>query len=642
MSFHIIHIIDSMGIGGAQSMMFELYHAINKYYPKYKQRVIYTDDRRKDPLFVSSSGVPCEKVKDNKMLIQKIGKGKNTVIIYHKLASSNFNILEKIKHKTHAPVIAINHTLFNTVAWRNFKKLDRMIAVSEHMNRKMDGWYPKLKHSCIHNGVCGYRYDKIRSRDRGKDDIFLTGRINRICGWKHSNEWLKWCQKVKLPKMMVHEYIGAGVGSRRQHNRVIVKKGRNKVKMMGGVNDFATKVSIIKSWDIFLYETNKDEGVSMAILEAMACGVPVICSNHYGNKEIIKEGINGYIFKNKNKAKDILTELINNPKKLKKLKATTKEYFDENLDAKYMAKKYIEVVCKIRGKSAPQKIEKIKEKPKEIKVKEKVKAGLKKKIISASKKNDKFTILTSSYNKAKYLQEWADSILKQKYRPLEVVLANDQSTDNTSEVIKVIKEKFEKNNIELKIINNPKRLYCGGSYYNLVEYISGSYIGVLDADDALEDGAIEYIVDLYKKNPNIYWIYTQFLWCDENMKNGRKGLNSSPAKGSSLLSLGDRGIHGIGSGWRTFSSRIARPDKLFGRHLTCAVDKNMGYRMEEAGPGLFVKKMCYKHRGHPIGSKDSVSSTKHAMNMWKQVIKEAHTRRKKYNKKIHSIIEYKK
>ena len=116
------------------------------------------------------------------------------------------------------------------------------------------------------------------------------------------------------------------------------------------------------------------------------------------------------------------------------------------------------------------------------------------------------------------------------------------------------------------------------------------------------------------------------------MNHGRKGLNSVPPKGQSLLDLGDRGVHGIGSGWRTFSNKIERPDKLFGRHLTCAVDKNMGYRLEEAGPGLYTDKMCYKHRGHPIGSTDSVSSTKDAMKMWKQVIKEAHSRRKKYNR----------
>ena len=67
----------------------------------------------------------------------------------------------------------------------------------------------------------------------------------------------------------------------------------------------------------------------------------------------------------------------------------------------------------------------------------------------------------------------------------------------------------------------------------------------------------------------------------------------------------------------------------------------MAYKLEESGPGLFTNKICYKHRGHPIGSKDSVSSTKGAMDMWKIVVRKAQNRRKKYNKKIYSIKNHK-
>jgi len=32
----IVHAIDSMGMGGAQTLLYELYYAINKYHPNYK------------------------------------------------------------------------------------------------------------------------------------------------------------------------------------------------------------------------------------------------------------------------------------------------------------------------------------------------------------------------------------------------------------------------------------------------------------------------------------------------------------------------------------------------------------------------------------------------------------------------------
>ncbi len=220
-----------------------------------------------------------------------------------------------------------------------------------------------------------------------------------------------------------------------------------------------------------------------------------------------------------------------------------------------------------------------------------------------------------------------------------MIFADDCSTDNSIEIMKDIEKKFKNNNIEFKLINNSKRLHCGSSYRNLVEYATGRFFGVLDADDMIEGDAIKSIMKLYIKNPDIAWIYTQFLWCDENMKERRTGFNKAPSKGESLLSMGKRGIHGIGTGFRTFNHKIERKDKLFGKNLTCAVDKYMGYRLEESGKGLFIDKIYYRHRGHPIGSKNSVSSTKYAMEMWKKVIKKAHNRRTFYNKIIYSIIE---
>jgi glycosyltransferase involved in cell wall biosynthesis len=624
--FSAYHFIENLGIGGAQSMMFELYHAISTYFPECSQTVFYHKDRMYDSKFVSSYGIDCKKIKNSQDIVKRIKKEKRTVIIFHKLASSNYSLLSDIKKQTKAKIVVINHTLFHTSSWKNFKKLDVMIAVSKHMDRKIGKWYPQINHTYIHNGVCGYRYKDIEAQKVDKKNIFLTGRINRICGWKHSNEWLTWCSSVKLPIPMIHEYIGSGVGGRK-FNKPVIKKGRNKVKMLGGISNFKQKVSIIKNWDVFLYETNRDEGISVSVLEALACGVPVICSNHYGNKEIIKEGINGYVFKSKEQARQIMTDLINNPKKLKKLKETTQEHFLEKLDAKHMASKYIKVINDLWGEKNI------------IEPKERIEPEKEIKEIKVPVDNFKFTILTASYNKAKNLGDWASSILKQDYRPLEVILVDDKSTDNTNEVLKGIEKDFLNNNIEFKRFYNEKQLYCGSSYKKALENATGSYLGVLDADDMLTDGAVEYIMNLYKEHSDIAWIYTQFLWCNEQMNKKRNGFNRAPEKGKSLLDLADRGIHGVGCGWRTFSYKIKKPEKLFKDGLTCSVDKYMCYRLEEAGNGIFVDKICYQHRGHPKGSTDSVSSTKDAMTMWKTVIQKTHNRRKKYDKKTYPIIK---
>ena len=347
--YTIVHIIDNLGLGGAQAMLFEIYYAIQKYYPQYKQVILSNENRPIDRTFVSSSNISYNTARDIKVLRKKALSCKSPIIFYHKLASSRINIIREIRRKnSKVPIIVINHTLYCSRDWNRKGICDIMIAVSDHMKNKLLTWYPLLKHKTIHNAVNYFRYKDIKPAAVNKKQILRTGRINRLVGWKYSDNWIKWCSRVDLPIRMIHEYIGSGPAEQKARLVTrIVKNSKNKVKIFGSIPNFKQKISILKSWDLFLYETNRNEGISVAILEALACGVPVICSNHYGNKELIKKGINGYIFKNKEKAQEILRKLCLDSDRLSRLKKTTKEYFINNLDGKFMAKKYMEVVEKI-------------------------------------------------------------------------------------------------------------------------------------------------------------------------------------------------------------------------------------------------------------------------------------------------------
>jgi glycosyltransferase involved in cell wall biosynthesis len=646
--FHIVHLVDNLGIGGAQSMMFELYQALANYYPQYPQSIFYTQNNRTDDKFISSYGVPCRYAKNNDWILKKINKRGNVVVIYHKLASSHYKILDLIKSRTSAKVVVINHTLYKSSSWARVKSIDIMVAVSNHMLQAMQHWYPKLNKVCIHNSVGSYKYDAIAPRKANKKGILLTGRVNRICQWKHPTDWANWCKDIKLEKAMVHEYIGNSVGRSRNNVRGQKSKGRNVVNMMGGISDFTTKISIMKDWDVFLYETNKDEGISMAILESLACGVPVVCSDHFGNKEIIEDGVNGYVFKNRKHAAKILNRLVKNPEELSKLKTTTKIHFKEKLDSQYMACKYIKVMEEVMGNNP----DKIKEPKQNVEIIDRFKdeANLiesepSRKEVSVElakipEPSRKFSILTSSFDKGEFLYDWSNSILAQKYRPLEVVFANDCSTDNTLEMVEGFKKQFLDSGIEFVLVNNDSRLHCGSSYNDLIKYATGSYFGVLDADDMLVDDSVEYVMKKYDEYNNVTWIYTQFDICDMNMKSRKRGFCCCPKKGESLLDLGNRRVHGFGH-WRTFCYRFPRINKIFGKKLKCGVDKFMGYRLEEFGQGMFVDRVCYKYRQHPVGSPKSVSSTKEAINVWGDIKRKASSRRKRYNLKTSPIINCK-
>lgn len=687
MDREIIHVIESIGIGGAQSMMYELYEAIRMYYPSVKQRVIVLNKKR-----TGEGNLPPYNIHYFQTLPSLFRKivlemEQPPLVLFHKLMNSTMEEIRKLIKK--CPIVAINHTQNEPNRHDTILPVDHVVAVCSNMRKTLVRFCFKTPISVIYNGINGANYRSINPMKREEGNVFITGRTNVLNTIKYSNDWINWCARVKLPKKMIHEYIGGGSYYEKALSLVASKKSpTNEVRVLGPINDFQEKISRVKSWDIFLYEINRNEGLSISVLEALACGVPVICSNHHGNNEVIKNGINGYVFDNHEEAEMFLTELCLDDKMLSDLKESTLKYFDDNLDARFMAKHYIELFEKIcSGEkfevARPEKIEIVHPKPFVKAIKQKIKVKRKEirikqlcirqnKIVKKTKvyidkvKFDKsnvklneitdeveiveevipivleksdllpdqpelFSILTSSYNSAKYLDNWVDSIITQTYRPLEVILVDDCSNDSTKRRLPRIINRLISNSIQVKVIQHKESKYCGSSYAEALRNASGKFFGVLDSDDMIKGFAVEYIINLYHKYPQVSWIYTQFNVYDEVMQYIREGFSQAPSLGNSLLSLGP--VHAF-SHWRTFSDRLPDRFSIFQDGLRCAVDKYMGYRMEELGPGMFANRVCYKYRAR---SHHSISTTMDTRSIWKKIRIEARKRRQDLNIKPHQI-----
>jgi glycosyltransferase involved in cell wall biosynthesis len=250
--------------------------------------------------------------------------------------------------------------------------------------------------------------------------------------------------------------------------------------------------------------------------------------------------------------------------------------------------------------------------------------------------NPLFTILTASHNGSSYIEKWADSIVTQNYRPLEVVFVDDASTDETDAQMEEVAKRFKKRDISLVIVKNPKRLHYADSQKVAYENSSGQYFGVLDVDDMLISESVEFVMNLYLENPKVSYIYTQFEKWDKTMtKRKGKGFSKRPPNGLSLLDMGARNVHAF-SHWRTFSDRIGDVSLIWKKGQKCSVDKYMGYKLEEMGVGAFTPRICYRYR---FGTPGSISSTERSKAVWREVMKEASQRRKKGKIKARKIIQ---
>lgn len=97
-------------------------------------------------------------------------------------------------------------------------------------------------------------------------------------------------------------YLICGDGLLKERHEELAKKLNvsNRLHLLGYRNDV---IRIMKSCDIFVFPS-KREGLSVALMEAMACGLPCVASKIRGNVDLVKSAAEGYIF-NLSKCGDI-------------------------------------------------------------------------------------------------------------------------------------------------------------------------------------------------------------------------------------------------------------------------------------------------------------------------------------------------
>lgn len=96
----------------------------------------------------------------------------------------------------------------------------------------------------------------------------------------------------------------------------------------------------------------------------------------------------------------------------------------------------------------------------------------------------KITVVTVCYNAESVLKKTFNSVLNQEYGDYEYVVIDGNSTDNTVNIIKEYKRKFEKRDIEFRYISEPdKGIY--DAMNKAIKIAEGEWIYFLNAGDYL-------------------------------------------------------------------------------------------------------------------------------------------------------------
>lgn len=90
------------------------------------------------------------------------------------------------------------------------------------------------------------------------------------------------------------------------------------------------------------------------------------------------------------------------------------------------------------------------------------------------------SVVMGTYNGAAFLREQLTSILDQDLRPLEVIVADDGSSDETVQIVQQLADVAP---IPIKLVQNSVNLGFGENFLAACDHASGQFIAFSDQDD---------------------------------------------------------------------------------------------------------------------------------------------------------------
>jgi len=179
--------------------------------------------------------------------------------------------------------------------------IDRFTTVSDDLKRWLTetvGIAPQ-KIVRIHNGVDTERFS-LSGRDVARHELGLDasviaiGTVARLDPVKDHGSLLRAFASIRQSGAPVCLVI-VGDGSMRHHIESQIRDLRigDRVRLLGERQDVA---KLLTAFDVFSL-TSIAEGMSNTILEAMACGLPVVATRVGGNPELVEHHVNGQLVK---------------------------------------------------------------------------------------------------------------------------------------------------------------------------------------------------------------------------------------------------------------------------------------------------------------------------------------------------------
>ena len=332
----IVHIVDSLEINGGSMMCFEIASAMRRMlnYPveclvvsktgKYGRKGILAKP------FADAYGWKMPSI-NYAQFKERSPEFRDDVILHHRLECTRPLSFKK-KPRLY---LVINHTIQKLDRIQKFKNADLIVSVCEHLRHRSPR--VRMPHKVVLNGISQNKEQPVE-----KGGSFVTGRCHRLPSSKFSVESLRFLDSMNL-RSHIHYLAGPKLKEIVNYER---KNPKSCLRYLQKLDDQKKKQALLRSFDLYLYDTYGPEGASVAILEGVAAGVPVLCKPMGGNKELVRDGVNGFYYNKLQEAGQKIKYYYDHPDELEELKKNVEKDFKERLSVEKCVDKYYSLIEK--------------------------------------------------------------------------------------------------------------------------------------------------------------------------------------------------------------------------------------------------------------------------------------------------------
>ena len=117
---------------------------------------------------------------------------------------------------------------------------------------------------------------------------------------------------------------------------------------------------------------------------------------------------------------------------------------------------------------------------------------------------ENITVAIATYNGERYIEKQLESIFNQSKQVDRVVICDDESTDNTINIINRLINK----GLPINLYKNQKKLGYGLNFMKCINLCDSNFIFLSDQDDIWFNNKVELMMSFIKKNPkNLCWMH---------------------------------------------------------------------------------------------------------------------------------------